>query len=84
MFRKPLQTLPLQLRPLSLEAAHEIQEQQLAVDDADAELMASAKGTVLLLKEAAKLLKAGELPKFRYDEYKERANEDEIDAVLIC
>ncbi|GMH68731.1 hypothetical protein TrVE_jg11977 [Triparma verrucosa] len=58
MFRLPLLPLPLKSRPLSLEAADEVQEQQLAVDDAEAELMASAKG---------KLLKAGELPKFRFD-----------------
>ncbi|GMH67748.1 hypothetical protein TL16_g10756 [Triparma laevis f. inornata] len=50
-----------------LEAADEVQEQQLAVDDAETELMASAKGTVVLLKEAAKILKVGELPKFKFD-----------------
>ena len=56
MFRLPLLPLPLKSRALSLEAADEVQEQQLAAD----------KGTVLLLKEA------GELPKFRYDEDEER------------
>ena len=54
-------------RNVVMNFAAEVEEQQLAVDDAENELIAAAKATVSSIVEASKLIKAGPLPKFRFD-----------------
>jgi len=57
-----------------LEIAAEIEDQQLNVDDAEEELMQSAKATVEHLKEASNLIGAKNLPKFKFDMKRDLGN----------